>query len=1148
MSGDRQSDNAMVETRRPLLGLLVAQFFGAFNDNAFKMMITLLAIRVAKQGATGEVTGEQASQQVTTLAFVIFTLPLMLFSLPAMVLGDRVSKRTLILATKVAEVVLMLFGTLALASAASEVLCLVVLGLMGVQSAFFSPAKYGILPEVLPHDRLSSANALLEMWSFLAIILGTVAGGLLLEAAGVHIWMAGAALVVFSCVGLTFALSVPRVAAAGGDEPFGRVVVGAWRAVRDDRVLWLVILGSTYYWGIASLLGQDLLIYGKSVVGLGDDMAGVPLALLAVGVGIGAGLAGKLSAGKVESGLIPLGGLGLATWTFVFWLWSPGFVGMLALMLLMGVSSGFVLVPLNAMLQWRAPAARRGAIIALANFVIFGGILLGSLGCNWMAQMSWSSLSIVLGSAVMTLVATVWAISLMPVAFVRLLLVLLTHTIYRLRVVDRENVPEKGAALLVPNHVSFVDWLFLVASIDRRIRFVIDQRYFDRRLFRPIMKAIGAIPITADGGPRVVLKALREAGEALDRGEVVCIFAEGEISRTGTMLPFRRGIERVLKGRTAPIIPVHLDRVWGSVFSPVRGKALKLFKLPARLPVPITISYGAALPATSDVGEVRRQVQELGSAAAALRAGDYRPVHRGFVRQARWRPGLLAFADASGRRLSYFKALGGAVALARALRPRWSGQRHVGVVLPPSVGGALVNVAASLAGRASVNLNYTAGRDGLASAVRQAGLSTVVTSREFVEKAKLELPEGVELIWLEDVRDSMSAVSRLVATVAGLLLPVGLLERFAGAERSVRRDDPATIIFSSGSTGEPKGVVLTHCNVDSNSDGVARVLFPTPRDGMLGILPFFHSFGYMALWFASNHGVRTVFHVNPLDAPTVGKLVEQHRLTILVATPTFLQLYLRRCSPGQFGSLRMVVAGAEKLSERLAVAFEKHFGVRPLEGYGTTECAPVVAVNAIDYRAPGYYQPGSRPGTVGQPIPGTAIRIVDPETSEPMPTGEPGMLMVKGPNVMHGYLGRDDLTAEVLRDGWYETGDIAVIDEDGYLKITDRLSRFSKIGGEMVPHGRVEEALHEAAHADEQIFAVTAVPDEKRGERLIVLYTRASEDIEGLAAKLGEMGLPKLFVPKVDQFVKVAELPLLGTGKLDLREVKRLAAEATARP
>jgi acyl-[acyl-carrier-protein]-phospholipid O-acyltransferase/long-chain-fatty-acid--[acyl-carrier-protein] ligase len=328
----------------------------------------------------------------------------------------------------------------------------------------------------------------------------------------------------------------------------------------------------------------------------------------------------------------------------------------------------------------------------------------------------------------------------------------------------------------------------------------------------------------------------------------------------------------------------------------------------------------------------------------------------------------------------------------------------------------------------------------------------------------------------------------------------------------------------------------------------AQVFRVRPKDRIMGILPLFHSFGNMMLWFGLNCGVGIVFHPNPLDAGAIGELTRRYRGTMLLATPTFLQLYLRRCTPEQFGSLRLVMAGAEKLSEKLSLAFEERFGIRPLEGYGMTECSPVVAVSTLDYRAPGFYQTGSRRGFVGQPLPGVAVRIVDPDTFEHLPPETQGMLLVKGPNVMQGYLACEDLTAKVLRDGWYVTGDLAVLDQDGFLKITGRLSRFSKIGGEMVPHGRVEGALQEAAAAEAQVFAVTAVPDERKGEQLAVLHTLDEEKIPEILEKVASVGLPNLFIPRRDHFIKVEKLPLLGTGKLDLRETKRIAMDILVKP
>jgi acyl-[acyl-carrier-protein]-phospholipid O-acyltransferase / long-chain-fatty-acid--[acyl-carrier-protein] ligase len=380
--------------------------------------------------------------------------------------------------------------------------------------------------------------------------------------------------------------------------------------------------------------------------------------------------------------------------------------------------------------------------------------------------------------------------------------------------------------------------------------------------------------------------------------------------------------------------------------------------------------------------------------------------------------------------------------------------------------------------------------------------------------------------------------------LAAIFLPAGLVEKFAGAERKGRIDDVATIIFSSGSTGDPKGVVLTHYNVASNVEQLNQVFMLHPDDRILGILPFFHSFGFTAtLGLPMTVGVGVVYHPSPIEARAIGALVSQHAVTMLLATPTFLQAYARRCTPEDFGSLRFVMAGAEKLPERISQAFEDQFGIRPMEGYGCTECSPAVAVNTRDFRAAFFRQVGAKRGTIGHPLPGMGIRIVDPETRQPLQANQAGLLLVRGPNVMQGYLNRPEKTAEVLVDGWYNTGDIAAMDEDGFMRITDRLSRFSKIGGEMVPHLKIEDKLHELAEATEQVFAVTAVPDERKGERIVVLHTLSESSLRECLDRLAKSDLPALWKPRPDQFIQIQSLPYLGTGKLDLRRLRELAVE-----
>jgi acyl-[acyl-carrier-protein]-phospholipid O-acyltransferase/long-chain-fatty-acid--[acyl-carrier-protein] ligase len=1117
-----------------LMGLVISQALGQFNDQAWKQIVILLAAVAA--------VSETDGQAHTAIAQIVLMIPMMLVALPAGMLADRCGKRSVIVVMKAFELVLMLAGTAALfLEPRGGPFGLAVLGILGVQAALFSPAKYGILPELLPHERLSSGNALIEMTSTLTLLLGMVAAaGILtvLRWLGGPVWLAGLFLSVIAAAGLAAAFTIPRGLPARTEGGLLATVKLAWSTIRADKVLQLAMIGQIVVWTIATLIPPPVMAYGLKTLQLPELLASVPLLALGIGMAAGCVLAGKLSGSKVEYGLLPLGALGLTLSTFAFAAIGPGLFGMVAIMVCLGIGAGLLFVPLNALLQWRSPADRRGSVIAMANVLTYAGMVLGSGIALLLARSGVSARGTFLGASIALGLGAIWALRLVPDAFLRFILLGLAHTIYRVKIIGRENLPATGGALLVPNHVGFADGLFVIASTDRPVRFVVLDVYFRKPFIGWVLKSMRAIPISSSGGPKMILQAFREAGDSLDRGDLVCLFPEGQLTRTGLMAPFQRGLQRIVKGRSVPIIPMHLDRLSGSIFSPMSHR-----RLPSRIPYPVTVSFGSPLPSDAPIHDIRQAIRELDQAAWAYRKVDRRPLGHGFIRQARRHPFRLALADLQRPEVSFLNALAGSLAIARRLREPWTAQSTVGILLPASVGGALVNLAATLAGKAVVNLNFTAGRAGMESAALQSGLRTVVSSRSFLEKAKIEPPAGVELILLEDVITRISRLDRLAALAVAALAPTRLVEKFAGADRTPDVDDTATIIFSSGSTGEPKGVVLSHFNIDSNLDAISQVYRVLDNDRLIGILPYFHSFGYTMFWFAANSGMASICHPSPLDAAMVGMLVERYRVTVLLATPTFLQLYMRRCTPAQFGSIRLVLAGAEKLPESLALRFEDTFGIRPMEGYGLTECAPVVAVNTFDWREPGFFQPGARRGYVGQPLPGVSVRIVSADNYQCLGPDTPGLVLVKGPNVMRGYLGRNDLTKAAFHDGWYITGDQGYLSEDGFLKITGRLSRFSKIGGEMVPHGLIEEYLQEGAGATEQLFAVTAVSDDRKGERLIVLTTADDLRIERALEFLGKQGLPNLYLPRRDQFIKVEAIPMLGTGKLDLRALRRIAEE-----
>jgi acyl-[acyl-carrier-protein]-phospholipid O-acyltransferase/long-chain-fatty-acid--[acyl-carrier-protein] ligase len=756
----------------------------------------------------------------------------------------------------------------------------------------------------------------------------------------------------------------------------------------------------------------------------------------------------------------------------------------------------------------------------------------------------------VLGAGVGVLVAFLAVCWFQPYWLLRAFLWLVTHSIYRVRTLGKENVPATGGALLVCNHISYIDWLLVLAAQRRFVRFVIFAGYAKKWGLRHLLRWAGVIPIDGAGGPRAIVKSLRQASDALAAGELVCIFAEGRFTRTGFMLPFHRGFEQIVKNASVPIIPVCLDQVWGSVFSYFRGRIV--WKLPNEIPYRVTVAFGKALPPQTKAADVRQAIQSLTADCAIARTDRRKPVHRQFVRMAARHPFRPCLADSitKGGDLNYGKTLAGSVCLARALRPLLGDEAMVAIWLPPGIAGALTNIAVALLGKTSVNLNYSSSMGVVQSALRQCGSKHVLTVARFTHRVKLDPGPGVELIDLEEIlKHKITKFQKLRAYLGAILLPGFVLERWVLGLRRHRLDDLATVIFSSGTTGEPKGVMLTHGNVAANAESMIQAAAVTQRDRLLGVLPLFHSFGFtVTLWAPLQVGASSVFHADPRQAKEIGELCRSHCCTVYLSTATFLRFCLRKCDPKDFESVRMLVCGAEKLPQSLAQDFKEKFGVLPLEGYGCTELSPAVSVNTPDVDLDGYHQIGNKPGSIGQPVPGVAAKIVHPETMEPLPVGEEGLLLIHGANVMKGYLGKPELTAQVVRDGWYVTGDVGRIDEDGFITLTGRLSRFAKVGGEMVPLERVEEVMHEALGTSERICAVTCVPDDSRGERLVVLYqtiklTEMSLEVQTWLGKVQGRGLPNLWVPSPRDFYPVPELPLLGSGKLDLKRVKDMAEE-----
>jgi acyl-[acyl-carrier-protein]-phospholipid O-acyltransferase / long-chain-fatty-acid--[acyl-carrier-protein] ligase len=1107
---------------------LWTQFLGAFNDSVYQ---TIVALHIGN-----------ARPAYVPLVLAAFNLPSLLFSGYAGHLADLVSKRKVLISVKVFEIGIMLFGLWTLVTGWTEGMLGVVF-LMGLHAAVFSPAKYGIVPEILGDRDLSRGNALLEMSTFVSIVLGIAGGGALFRVWSATPWRMGLATLAVSVTGVAVSFGITRVPPAGAKQrfrwnPFGEIA-GSTRHLLKDRPLWLAVLGVSYFWFAGALLKTDLQYFGRQVLGTNDTGVSVLWALLAIGIGAGNLLAGRLSGDKVELGLVPLGAILMSVFGVATVAAGHSFGLATAAVMLFAMASGLFVVPLYAYVQQRSDSKEKGRVVAANNFYQTVAMLIAS-GLMWLfyTRLHVGPAAILLGFAISVALVAVYILTVVPDYFVRFVLWMATHTIFRIRIVGQENVPFKGPALLVANHMSHIDGFLVGACVQRFIRFMVWKPYYEMKSLHWFMRQAKAIPVGGNG-PRGVAESIAAARRELAGGHMVCIFAEGAITRTGNMLPFKRGMEKIVEGLDVPIVPVHLDRLWGSIFSFERGKFF--WKWPKRIPYPVTVSFGAPMPADSSAHEVRQAIQELGSDAAEHRKTAADRLDLRLVRMARrnWR--RFAMADSTGRELTYGRMLAGAMLVRNWVRGELRGEERIGVMLPASVGGALVNIGATLAGRVPVNLNFTAGPGAVASAIEQCGIRTVLTSRAFLAKAGSHLlpGDGCRIVNVEDVF-ATGAWARVRALIAARLSPARLL---CGGGRTP--DSPATIVFSSGSTGMPKGVVLSHYNVISNIEAIAQVFWIGAADRIVGGMPFFHSFGYtVGIWFPLISGCGAAYHPNPTDGRAIGELVAKYHGTFLLGTPTICSGYTRKCSREEFATLRFVMVGAEKLRPEVAAAFQEKFGIELLEGYGCTEMSPVVAVNAPNFEAGRDRQVGTKAGTVGHPLPGVAVRIVDPVTFEARPPMTEGLLLVRGPNRMLGYLDQRRLTDEAMRDGWYITGDIALVDDEGFIRITDRLSRFSKIGGEMVPHMRIEEVI--GSVIGDAPCVVTAIDDEHRGERLVALYTRPDVSPDTLWQRLSENGLPKLWIPKRENLYLVDQLPVLGTGKLDLRAVKALAQELVA--
>ncbi len=1131
---------------RRFLPLFGSQILGAFNDNLFKsafvMMVTFgVEMRQGIDPAT-----------LAALAGAALIAPFFLFSATAGELADRFQRSSLLKVLKAVELAVVLGAAAALLTH-SLAMSLLALFLLGTQASLIGPLKYALLPQYLPAAELIDGNAVMEGGTFLAILVGTIAGGI----AVAEEWGAIAAcalLIVCAAGGLAFSLFVPPASAPAPELRLSLNPVAATIAVvaqaRESRAVWRSILGVSWFWTIGAVYLSQLPAFAKNVLGAASPVVTLFLAAFSIGVGVGSVLCARAMRGEISARYVPLAAIVMAALSFdlafasmapssqaaepvgiAAFLSSGAGLRVFADLLGVAVAGGFFVVPLYAIVQSRSEEAARARIVAANNIVNAALMTVAAAATAVLLAAGFSIPHVFLVLAALTVVAAIIVCALLPQDVMLMLARLLLRAAYRVEVRGLEHLAAAGERVVIaPNHVSFLDGALVAAFLPGSPVFAIDTAQAARGLVRLLLAGAEIYPM--DPLRPMATKSLIKI---VHGGRRCVIFPEGRLNVTGgALMKIYDGPALVADKAEATVLPVRIDGVEFTAFSRL-GERLRRRWFPK---VVLTIQPPRLLAIPAELrGRARRQAagralydimsemmarrDDPPSLFAALLAA--RDAHGGN------RPIL---ADPTSPPVSYDRLIAGSLILGRRLAREAALGENVGILLPNSVGAVVSFFALEASGRVPAMLNYSAGADAILSACATAGLKVVITSRRFVELARLgplaeRLGQAVRLLWLEDLRAEFGLLDKLHGVVAA---------RFAGQRHrrlGIGAGDPAVILFTSGSEGAPKGVVLSHANLLANRRQLAARVDFSPADHVLNVLPMFHSFGLTAgMLLPLLSGVRLFLYPSPLHYRIVPEVAYGIGATILFGTDTFLAGYARLANPYDFYALRYVFAGAEPVRAETRQVWSERFGKRLLEGYGVTECSPVIAVNTpMHFRA----------GTVGRFLPLIETRL------EEIPGIEAGgRLWLRGPNVMAGYLRADQPgRLQPPEEGWYDTGDIVSVDREGFVTIAGRAKRFAKIGGEMISL-TVAERIAEIARPQAR-HAVVALSDPRRGEKLVLVTEAPGLDRGELVAAAQAHGFPEIAIPR--EIVAVAQLPLLGSGKTNYPAVTQLAgalAQGTA--
>lgn len=1026
--------------------------------------------------------------------------------------------------------------------------------LLAIQSAIYSPAKYSLIKQIVGEKNLGPANGVIEAVTIVAILASSLIFSIVFEKYATissspgdimkSVWFIGLILFITSSTETFLAYKLPYFKPTNEDakfEPKKYITFGYLREnlslIFKEKNIWLPVLGLGIFWALSQLIIAVFPAHYKFMSG--DDnviIIQLILAISALGLVSGSIFAGHCSKNHIELGLVPLG----ATFLFVslFMFANAHSVGMLIVCsVIFGFSGGIFIVPLNSNIQLFSHNDHMGRTIAASNFIqnlFMVGFLVIAI---FFSSISMSTKNIFLLASLNVLIVAVIAFYVLRNISVRILVLPFFKLFYTTRSHGLENIPKSGSALLLGNHITWIDWLFIQMVVARPIKFVMHVRFYEGFGVKWLLKFFGAIPI----GGSSSRTAFETINEELKNGSLVCLFPEGHMTRNSRMYDFQKGFEVAINGTDTPIIPFYMKGFWGSFWS-LANKDFKKKTKKQRFRRVLAISFGKIMPTNSSALEVKEAVKKESYYAWDLYLKEQKPPHLQFLDSVRRNLFRVNIVNFDGKEVRGFAFLTAVLIFIKKLDMKGA---NIGILLPPSVACSALNLAIISQKKRVVNLNYTMGDVMLEKCANKAKIKVIFSSRKFIEKLEnkgLDINENVKskIYYLEDLADKVSKFDKILTLISAIFMPKFLIN--ALYFDSVKLDDDALILFSSGSEGEPKGIVLSHKNLVTNTKQIADLLASPKNETMFASLPVFHTFGLtVTMLYPLVEGIKSICVADPTDAYIVGKMAYKYKATIMFGTSTFYRLYIKqkKLLPAMFDSVRYAIAGGEKLNADVRKEFRTKFGINLLEGYGTTETGPVISVNLPNEVDDATLKERifERQGSVGIALPGTIVKIVDEEFNE-LALGESGLILVAGHQVMKGYY-ESDKEWRVVIDGftYYNTGDIGYLDERGFIFITDRLSRFAKVGGEMISLAAVEETLRDSFSEDEMI-AATNLDDDKKGEKIILLYVGKKKK-EEIVEIINSSTLAPIARPS--EIIKVRSIPVLSTGKVDLRGLKNLA-------